>query len=568
MRKVLTKSIIVFSLLFLFLVGIYIGGKTSYSVNVEEENRINGNTSDNGVLFLSSIKFEGNEAKADDKVYVSINSSGASLDGATINLTRSDGKYNISLNVKGIYEKPYVEIPKYVNTGEYLIKSVLLVGNNSDGSTFSKNFTVSPKSSDDVLFNFNNKIKLVANPNNLDRDLIKSIKLNTTSFRPGSKVPLEIDYDKDIRVVRINFTLGTYRMYSYINSIARNPYIIIPQSAKMGEYVLDEIYVETYNYGSVSYTFDSAEGTKYLAYDSRYYVLSESNSEEEVVYYSNEELSSEIISQIHSSEKIRKVEVMSEDSPVVSQDLFAAIKGLDKKLIVHYKDVKYEFEGNKVEKEKAFNASVDYKLINKDSDYSKYVNDGLVIDFAANGDLPGTAKVTLQKNSLFNTAFKQDHVNVYYYDEENKKFELIKEDLIVGKDAISFDITHTSTYVVTNSKINNSVVYSPGEKEKTTEKKEVIELDKDNIMLIAIVILAVIVVILIIILLAGNNKEANTEKKVEKKVEKEEKIVEKEEEEEEEQEVSLADGYEGFDEEELRKNISEANDKSFDEEDE
>ena len=114
----------VLSLLFLFLVGIYLGNKTSYSVTVDEETKENSNVSDDGVLFLSSIELDKKEAKALDTVYVNIKSSGASLDGATINLVRSDGKYSINLNVKGIYEKPFVEIPKYVNTGDYVVKSV------------------------------------------------------------------------------------------------------------------------------------------------------------------------------------------------------------------------------------------------------------------------------------------------------------------------------------------------------------------------------------------------------------------------------------------------------------
>lgn len=547
MKRLLSRSIIVLSLLFLFLVGIYIGNKTSYSVTIGEEMKENSNTSDDGVLFLSSIELDKKEAKALDNVYVNIKSSGASLDGATINLVRSDGKYSINLNVKGIYEKPFVEIPKYVNTGDYVIKSVSLVGNNSDGSTFIKNYTENPKSSDDVLFNFNNKIKLVADPQNLDIDLIKSIKLNTNNFKPGSKVYLDIDYDKDIRVVRLNFTLDSYRMYSYINSIARNPYIIIPQSAKVGEYVLDEIYVETYNYGSVSYSTVKTADNKYLAYDSRYYVLSGEDNESETVYYDNANISGDIIAKISTSEKIKKIEIMSEDSPVISQDLFSSIKGGNKQLIIHYKDIKYIFVGNDIDKEKTFNATVDYKEIDSNSEFSKYVKDGLLLEFAANGDLPGKAKVVLEKSSLFNKVFKQDHVNVYYYNESNKEFELIKENLIIGQDEISFDIDHTSTYIMTNSKINNSIVYSSSEKndDKNENKKEKV-INKPNILLIIIIVLAIIIVILLIILITGKKSQ----------------VVNNNEEDEESSKIVEED----FDEEDLRENISKANEESFDDE--
>lgn len=563
--KTLKNSIMILSLLFLFLVGIYLGNSVSYSLD-NNDLLAEEYTSQNNTLFLEGIELNATSAKAGTKIDVNIKSSGASLDGGTINFVRTDGKYNISVNIKNIYEKPYIELPKYINTGDYIISSLQLMANNSNGATFSRNFTKNPKTSDDVLYDFNNKIRLESDPTNLDFELINSIKISTYDIKPGQRIPLEIDYNKDVRVIRLNFSLGNYTMYSYINSLARNPYIVLPQPTKIGTYELNDIYVETYNYGSVSYSIANGPDTRYLAYDSRYYVTSPSNSDEKVVYYNNAEITNDILGRIRSSNNIKQIELMSEDNSVVSQDVFAAINGLDKKLVVHYKDIEYTFDGNKIDREKAFNANVDYKLIDKNNEISKYVSDGLILEFAANGDLPGTAKVTIQKNSLFAKAFSQDHVNVYYYDEFNKKFELVKENLLISKDELEFEISHTSTYIVTNNKINNnSVVYSKSEQEEVKNKSETktknkaLSVNGNNILLVIIIILGIVVLVLIVVLIRiSNNKSVGDEKK--NKTDKVEDNNTKDE--------IVEDEFSDFDEEDLRENISKANDSSFDEEDE
>ena len=215
MKKILNKSAIILSLVLIFLIGIYIGNDTSYSISTEEEIKSTGN---DNVLLLNNITFESKEAKANDSVYVNIDNTGSTLNGATIHLKRTDGKYTIDLNVKNIDTKPYVEIPKYVNTGEYTIKSVLLVGINSDGETFSKNFTDSPNGTNDSYFKFNTSIKLEAVSSNVEIDLIKNISLDRTTFNGGDNVKLKIDYDKDIRVVRLNFVTEYGTFYSYNGS--------------------------------------------------------------------------------------------------------------------------------------------------------------------------------------------------------------------------------------------------------------------------------------------------------------------------------------------------------------
>lgn len=544
MKKILNKSVIILSLVLIFLIGIYIGNGTSYSISTEEQVMSTGN---DNVLLLNSISFESKEAKAADKVYISIDSTGSILNGATIHLIRTDGKYTIDLNVKDIDTKPYVEIPKYVNTGEYIIKSLLLVGINSNEETFSKNFTTSPNGTNDSYFKFDASIKLESVSKNVEIDLIKSFSLDRTTFNGGDNVKLKIDYDKDIRVVRLNFITENGTFYSYINSMARNPYIIIPTSAKLGSYTLDNIYVETYNYGSVVYKNIQDGESKYLDYISTYNLLQENDMNSANVYFNNIDLDNDIINQIRNSESIKNIYLYTTDSPTVSEDLFTSIKGTDKKLFIYYKDLEYVFDGTDIKNNKMFDSTADYKLVSN-TKLKDLVTDGLVITFASNGELPGNCKVILNKNGLLEKAFTNDVINIYYV-KDDKSFEIIKEGLELKDNQYQFDITHTSSYLLTNSKIDKiHIVDSESTEEDSSNTKTNSKKEKPDIIKILIIVIAILLVITVILLIkvSTSNKKEEPPKK------------------EKEEETPVEEQTEELSEEDIIENIAAANEKSID----
>ena len=361
---------------------------------------------------------------------------------------------------------------------------------------------------------------------------------------------IDIKAHKDVRSIRFNFVKDQYSsFYAYVNSLSTKPYLMIASSASLGEYSLDNIYVETNTYGSVTYSNIHNDESKYVSYDDRV-VLLDTNKDKSVVYYNNSDVTKELIDEISNNEDINDIHVMAEDESVISEDLIRFVKDSNKNLIVHYKNVEYKFKD--INDNKMFNAAVSYKVIDANSKIGKVVSDGLVMDFAANGELPGTINVKLYKSGLFDEAFDNDKVNVYYYREDSNQFETIKEDLSIKDGCLSFDISHASSYVITNSKISGVKAYSKNnndvskaEKSSRNIRKKV---NKNSILLIIMSLLLVIIILLIVVLINNN-----------KKVVKEVKDTDKDKNEEKHEET--------IDEEDIIENISKANEASFDDED-
>ena len=587
-KKILENGILVCGLALLFFIGMYVGNTVSFSGDLEGElfnnatssnatstdatssnatsanatstnatsaNATSSNVSVNdNVMNLIDFSLGSNSAKASDKLNVNFTTSGACVNGATLQLIRTDGKYTMSMKIMDIGKNPYVQLPDFINTGDYEVKSLLIVGNNSDGTTFSRNFVKNPNLAGDIKYSFNSKIHLTASINKVDVDLIETINLNKTSFNKGTKLFIEVNVHKNVRAIRLNFVKvgdARYTFYSYINSIRNKPYILIPSSASTGDYLLDNIYVETYDYGSVIYTNKHNDESKHLDYREKYTLLDGDVQDTEVMYYNNEDINSDVIDSLKESSVIKEVHVMAEDDSVISEELLRSIGS--RNLFIHYKDVLFTF--NSITSNKTFDASVDYKIIDKSDDVSKVVPNGIIMTFASNGSLPGNAKITLNNKELIKEAFKDDKVNIYYYHDDINKFEVIEEDVSLKNDILEYNITHTSSYIITNSKVNSTYVYSSSDRARDNEvdfKKS----EKVNKLLIVIGALVIVIAILVILLLKNNKPKNDIEKKDTKKKE------EKEEKDEEE----IDD--EGLDEEKIIENISKSNDESFDDEEE
>ncbi len=543
-KMFLKRSIVIVLLMLLFVTGIYIGNNNSYSISVQNTKDLESNLEED-VLILNSFSFAKDKAKAGDKVPVKIDTSGAKIYSATVQLVRDDGKYTLSLIVEDLGIKPYFELPLYINNGNYNIKSVLIVAYNSNETTFTKNFTTKPTGNGDVAFEFGKGINLEANVDNVDIDLIKSIKLERSTFTQGEKVNVSIEADKDVRAVRLNFSHSdSYSgIYSYVNSINKNPYIVLAKSAKLGDYVLDNIYVETYNYGSVIYKNFEEEGSKYLEYDSNYVMLEANSENSTTVYYNNADINNSVISSFKNSEIINEIYIIAHDEPVVSSEVFASLKGSNKRLHVIYKDIEYVFEGQDIKNAKMFDSTSDVKLSKNDKNIN---TDGLVVKLSGGGALPGKARVIVKENSLFAKAFDKNIVNIYLYSEKNNSYTLVSEDVKLTDKSYKFDIEESSTYLLTNSKLDNvkkaSSALSNSDNNDSNNGSKL-----NNILLIILCLLAIILIFLILILF---KKKDNGEVKKEIKEASFEEVKEE-----------LTDD---ISEEEIIENIAKANEESID----
>lgn len=179
-----------------------------------------------------------------------------------------------------------------------------------------------------------------------------------------------------------------------------------------------------------------------------------------------------------------------------------AIKEKNIKLTINTGENQIIFDGNNIEITKDINAEISYNLVNEDSLLKEIVQEGVVIDFANNGELPGTALIRIKATEELKQALDMDTILVYYYNEETKELTQMTDDAIYNEDGyIEFSIKHNSKYLLVNKLIEEkeySVTTTNGDvKEK--DKVSFLESHKMYVIIIGVSILAIIVVVVILI---------------------------------------------------------------------
>lgn len=218
--------------------------------------------------------------------------------------------------------------------------------------------------------------------------------------------------------------------------------------------------------------------------------------------YNNSEITPEILEKISNNTKLQNITINLDENVNISRDVFRAIKEKNIKLTINTGENQIIFDGNNIEITKDINAEISYNLVNEDSLLKEIVQEGVVIDFANNGELPGTALIRIKATEELKQALDMDTILVYYYNEETKELTQMTDDAIYNEDGyIEFSINHNSKYLLVNKLIEEkeySVTTTNGDvKEK--DKVSFLESHKMYVIIIGVSILAIIVVVVILI---------------------------------------------------------------------
>ena len=218
--------------------------------------------------------------------------------------------------------------------------------------------------------------------------------------------------------------------------------------------------------------------------------------------YNNSEITPEILEKISNNTELQNITINLDENVNISREVFKAIKEKNIKLTINTGENQIIFDGNNIEITKDINAEISYNLVNEDSLLKEIVQEGVVIDFANNGELPGTALIRIKATEELKQALDMDTILVYYYNEETKELTQMTDDAIYNEDGyIEFSINHNSKYLLVNKLIEEkeySVTTTNGDvKEK--DKVSFLESHKMYVIIIGVSILAVIVVVVILI---------------------------------------------------------------------
>ena len=492
--------------------------------NASNSNASSGNTSiTDNILYLQNFALGSTSAKQGDRVDVTLSTSGANIVSASIIFEDSKG-LSFSAQVQNLGNKPYIIIPKSAVASTYSVVDVLLVGRNSNNTTFSKQYG---KTGD--TYNFNSTLTIVANNEEGSKVTLESIKLMSTTAEVGKRVYLDIKTSDQINSLKMVFTSTDNKTFTvYAKDLTeKEPYIEIPSSAEAGTYTLTSVVISNIK-SSTAYSKDGDNNTEKFDFNISLEVKVGDGKE---YVYNNEDLTSDILTKLYNAPTGSKIIINADSNAIIGKELFNTIKGKDKQLTINYRSNQIIFNGLDITDSKTIDATMTVDNISSNEDISKLVSNGIIVNFPDNGNLPGKALIRVKSTSEVGKVLK-NNVYVYVYNEGSNNFCEVDTDVKKTKDNYyEFTITHNSDFVITNEKLSKKLVVDPDEENLVDFQKST----KVYLLLIAIGILAIIAVVVIILIVKNNNKKP-TEKK-ENKVEEEKTEEPKEKEESEEKET-------------------------------
>ena len=226
--------------------------------------------------------------------------------------------------------------------------------------------------------------------------------------------------------------------------------------------------------------------------------------EEEVqtdLTYNNSEITQDILTNISNSTETQSITINLDNNVNISEDIFEAIKGKEIKLNINVGENQIIFKGNDITTPKDINAEISYNLASKDTLLKEIVEEGVVINFANNGQLPGTATIRIKVTDEMRQSLNMETILVYHYDEETKELTQMTANATYKEDGfIEFSINHNSKYLLVNELIEEKE-YTVTTGENTEVKNEVsfLESHKMYIMIIGVSVLAIVIVAIILI---------------------------------------------------------------------
>ncbi len=478
--------------------------------NASNSNASNSNASDanassanasktDNIIYLQKFALGSTSAKQGDKVNVTIATSGACNSAVSIVFKNASGT-TFTAQVQDITGNPYIVVPNSAVATTYSVSDVLLVGRNSNNTTFTKQYSTSGANA----YAFNSSLTVVAkdanssgnnNTQSASKVTLNSISLNSTSAKVSEKVYLNIQTNEKLNSLKLVFTSTDGKTFTvYAKDLAsRKPYIEIPSSTVGGIYSLTSAIVST-SKSSTAYSKDGGNDTEKFDFNS---TLEISGGTETIFIYNNEDINSDILTKLYNAPSGSEITINADSNTLINEELFNAIKSKNKKLIINYKDNQIVFNGRDIDHSKTIDISMTVDSVSSNENISKLVSNGVVVNFPDNGNLPGKALIRVKATDEVDQILN-DNVFVYVYNESTNDFCVVDTSVERSSDEYyEFTITHNSDYLIVNEELDSKLVISQS-------SNNIVNFQKGNgtlLMLIAIgaaIIIAVVIVIIVL----------------------------------------------------------------------
>ena len=337
-------------------------------------------------------------------------------------------------------------------------------------------------------------------------EFLKKVSINKQNAKINEKVGVEISTKKNLTSATLIFSNDKESMTVNVKSLnSKDSYFIIPFTTNSGTYTLDfailkDIDGKEYQYrkGDNYYNIVHFDFNSVIEVDSAF-------KDGDSLSLDNSKITGEIIEKIKKLESNIVLDINANENPIISKELFETIKGSNKTIVIKYNDIEWTFNGLDVKTSKQIDVSTNLYKTNEDEDIKTKYNKGMVLDFAKNDKLPGKCLIKLYNTEELKKVLNNNNINIYYYNEDTDKFEIVKTDIEYNKKGFyEFYIDHNSKYLLTNGEINKEYLNNPEKAIKTNNS-----LDLKTILIIGIPSLIIIIILIIVIVLSKKKKQRN-----------------------------------------------------------
>lgn len=514
----------------IFAVGIFVGYQLNYGTlssiqgylfnaagEASDSNASNSNASDanasssnassanasatDNIIYLQNFALGSTSAKQGDKVNVTIGTSGACNSAVSIVFKNASGT-TFTAQVQDITGNPYIVIPNSAVATTYSVSDVLLVGRNSDNTTFTKQYSTSGANT----YAFNSSLTVVAKETNnggtqqpVAKVSLTSISLGSTSAKVSDKVYLNVQTSEKLNSLKLVFTSTDGKTFTvYAKDLSTKPYIEIPSSTVGGTYSLTSAIIAT-SKSSSAYSKNGGNDTEKFDFNS---TIEISDGTETTFIYNNEDINSDVLTKLYNAPSGSEITINADSNTLINEELFNAIKGKNKKLVINYKDNQIVFNGRDIDDSKTIDISMTVDSVSSNENISKLVSNGVVVNFPDNGNLPGKALIRVKATDEVDKILN-NNVFVYVYNESTNDFCVVDTSVKKSSDGYyEFTITHNSDYLIVNEKLDSKLVVSQS-------SDNVVNFQKGNGTLLMLIAVGVAVIIAAVILIVVLKKKKN-----------------------------------------------------------
>ena len=475
------------------------------SSNATSSNATSSNSAPDAI-FVQYIEINTPTIKAGEKMYINFATVGNCLNGATFTFVNDEMGLNFAAQLE--YEddgRMYLDIPEEVVAGTYDLKEILLIGTSNSGGTFS----VSYKEFAGHDFN----ISLVVEKDETKKDIVlNSISFEKSEVDIGDELYFTIDTDVELLSAKFVFknveTAET--ITTYMKEKDNKKYLTFATNVRGGNYEIESLTLTSDNTTTI-YSKNGNGNVKQFDFNT---TITLNEVDLTNLEYNNEDINAEVIEEIKNSKTAKTITINADTKAIVSFDVFDAVKGTKKELIINYRNNQYIFDCSKITMAKDVDVSMKvYSMKNttKDTDVKSFVEDGIIVTFADNGTLPGKAKIRIKQTSELKEVLGNNSVYVYYFDEINRMFEKVDKNVKAKDSYYEFEITHNSRYVLTTAPIDENMIQK--------SEDEVVNFVMSDKVYLILIILALVLVIVILVILVVYNRAKGKKNKQEKKEE-------------------------------------------------